>query len=124
MLGRFCTSNEVQRLTNGRAEAACKMHDMRFGFIRWTMTAGVVGFVLLAGVVRAQQTSAVDAALQQELAALSEKHHGKVALYASQLNTGKTVALDADRPVQTASVIKLTILLEAMEQVQIGRAHV
>ena len=123
MLGRFCTSNEVQRLTNGRAEAACKMHDMRFGFIRWTMTAGVVGFVLLAGVVRAQQTSAVDAALQQELAALSEKHHGKVALYASQLNTGKTVALDADRPVQTASVIKLTILFEAMEQVRAGKAR-
>jgi beta-lactamase class A len=46
-----------------------------------------------------------------------------VALYASQLNTGKTVAIEADRPVQTASVIKLTILFEAMEQVRAGKAH-
>jgi beta-lactamase class A len=46
-----------------------------------------------------------------------------VALYATQLNTGKTVGLDADRPVQTASVIKLTILFEAMEQVRAGKAR-
>jgi beta-lactamase class A len=45
-----------------------------------------------------------------------------VALYATQLNTGKTVAIDADRPVQTASVIKLAILFEAMEQVRAGKA--
>jgi beta-lactamase class A len=44
-------------------------------------------------------------------------------LYATQLNTGKTVGLDADRPVQTASVIKLTILFEAMEQVRAGKAR-
>jgi beta-lactamase class A len=31
--------------------------------------------------------------------------------------------MDADRPVQTASVIKLAILFEAMEQVRAGKAH-
>ncbi|MEO6909548.1 MAG: serine hydrolase [Edaphobacter sp.] len=65
----------------------------------------------------------IDEALQQQVAAIAAAHHGKVALYATQLNTGKTVALDADRPVQTASVIKLTILFEAMEQVRAGKAH-
>ncbi len=65
----------------------------------------------------------VDEALQQEVAAIAGAHHGKVAMYATQLNTGKTVALDADQPVQTASVIKLTVLFEAMEQVRAGKAH-
>ena len=60
--------------------------------------------------------------LQRELAAVAEAHHGKVALFATQLNTGKTVAIDADVPVQTASVIKLTILFEAMEEVRAGKA--
>jgi len=98
------------------------MHDMRLRFIGCAMATGVV-FGLMPGAVRAQQMSGVDAALQRELAALSEKHHGKVALYASQLNTGKSVAFDADKPVQTASVIKLTILFEAMEQVRAGKAR-
>ena len=98
------------------------MHDMRLRFIGCAMATGVV-FGLMPGAVRAQQMSGVDAALQRELAALSEKHHGKVALYATQLNTGKSVAIDADEPVQTASVIKLTILFEAMEQVRAGKAR-
>ncbi|RSL15333.1 beta-lactamase class A [Edaphobacter aggregans] len=99
------------------------MHDMRFRFVGWAMTAGVVLFGLIVGGAWAQQTGVADAGLQQELAALVEKHHGKVALYATQLNTGKSVAIDADRPVQTASVIKLTILFEAMEQVRAGKAR-
>jgi beta-lactamase class A len=62
-------------------------------------------------------------ALQQQVAAIIAAHQGHVAMYATQLNTGKTVAFDADRPVQTASVIKLTILFEAMEEVRAGKAH-
>ena len=99
------------------------MHDMRFRFIRWKMTAGVVLLELMVGVALAQQTNAVDARLQEDLVALAGQHRGKVALYATQLNTGKSVAIDADRPVQTASVIKLTILFEAMEQVRAGKAR-
>lgn len=64
-----------------------------------------------------------DAALDSQLRLLAAAHHGKVALYATQLNTGRTVGLDPDAVVQTASVIKLTILFEAMEQVRAGKAH-
>ncbi len=67
--------------------------------------------------------TAPDAKLGVQLAEIAGAHHGKVALYAIQLNTGKAVALDADTVVQTASVIKLTILFEAMEQVRAGKAH-
>src|SRR5215470_5984912 len=65
---------------------------------------------------------AADMKLQQQLAALAVAHHGRVSVYARQLNTGREVAIDADQPVQTASVIKLAILFEAMEQVRSGKA--
>jgi beta-lactamase class A len=62
-------------------------------------------------------------ALQQQLEAISATHHGHVALYAQQLSTGRNVAMDSDAVVQTASVIKLTILFEAMEQIRAGKAR-
>lgn len=64
-----------------------------------------------------------DVALETRLGELAKAHHGKVALYATQLNTGEVAALDADTVVQTASVIKLTILFEAMEQVRSGKVN-
>lgn len=64
-----------------------------------------------------------DAPLETQLQALTSAHQGKVALFATDLRSGKTVALDADTPVPTASVIKLTVLFEALKQIQAGRAH-
>jgi beta-lactamase class A len=61
--------------------------------------------------------------LQQLTAARSSAGLGHVALYATQLNTNKSVAIDADLPVQTASVIKLAILYEAMVEVRDGKAR-
>jgi beta-lactamase class A len=64
-----------------------------------------------------------DAALEAQLQALANAHHGHVTLYAHDLNSGKTVAINADTPVPTASVIKLTVLFEALKQIQEGKAH-
>jgi beta-lactamase class A len=66
----------------------------------------------------AQEDSALDAQLQSIVAA----HHGKVTLFAHNLKTGQMAALQADEPVQTASVIKLGILLDAAEQIRAGKA--
>lgn len=66
--------------------------------------------------------AADDPAVTQAVQTIVAGHHGKVALYAEQLNTGKTVAVDADRPVQTASTIKLAMLWEATRQVALGQA--
>jgi beta-lactamase class A len=91
--------------------------------------AGTLVLALGAGFLAAEPPSPsldarqTDRPLEERLAALAATHHGHVTLYAVQLNTGKTVAMDADRPVQTASVIKLAILFEAMEQVRSGKAH-
>jgi beta-lactamase class A len=64
-----------------------------------------------------------DAGLEERLGGIAQAHHGKVALYAMQLNSGRVAGIDADTVVQTASVIKRTILFEAMEQVRAGKAH-
>ena len=65
---------------------------------------------------------AQDGDLQKRVEALAASHHGKVALYATQLSSGRSIAVDADKAVQTASVIKLALLYEAMEQVRDGKA--
>ena len=76
-----------------------------------------------AGAAAKDEAPSRDAKLEQQLTALAAKHHGRVAVYAKQLNTGRVVAINADQPVQTASVIKLAILFEAMEQVRAGKAR-
>jgi beta-lactamase class A len=104
---------------------------MGIGRMRRQAVAAVVWLALSGGGRAVAQASGVvagpdrakDAALQATLAGVSKAHHGRVALYAEQLNTRRTVGLDPDAVVQTASVIKLTILFEAMEQVREGKAH-
>lgn len=64
-----------------------------------------------------------DAALTAKLQTLISGFHGNVSFYAHDLATGRTVAINADQPVPTASVIKLAILYEALQQIRDGRAH-
>lgn len=92
------------------------------GFRGFCIGMAVAAASFSAGLAQAVG-SAPDAALQAQLSGIAQAHHGKVALYATQLNTGKWAGLDPDVVLQTASVIKLTILYEAMEQVKAGKAH-
>lgn len=64
-----------------------------------------------------------DAALSAKVQALIAPFHGDVSIYAQDLATGRTVAVNADQPVPTASVIKLAVLYEALQQIRAGRAH-
>ncbi len=59
--------------------------------------------------------------LQKKLDKMAASYHGKVALYAKNLTTGQTVSIDPNTPVQTASVIKLPLMLQAFEQVKAGK---
>lgn len=77
--------------------------------------------VLLSPPATRAQKSQNDAALAARLRALIAPFHGKVSVYARDLATGQTVAIDANQPVPTASVIKLTILYTAIEQIRAGR---
>lgn len=71
----------------------------------------------------ATQAQGTPPSLTKQVRAIAAEHHGDVALFAENLKTHETVAISPDMPVQTASVIKLTILYEALEQVRSGKAH-
>jgi beta-lactamase class A len=60
-------------------------------------------------------------ALQKQLNAMASQHRGSVALYARNLKTGEVVQIDPDHVVQTASVIKLAIFVEAFHQIKNGK---
>ncbi|HLK32236.1 MAG TPA: serine hydrolase [Terriglobales bacterium] len=66
-------------------------------------------------------SSAWAADLQKQLDKMATKFHGKVGLYAINLKTGDTVAIDPDTPVATASVIKLPIFVEMFAEVAAGK---
>lgn len=68
-------------------------------------------------------TSLFAADLQKQVEAIAAHHQGKLAFFAKDLKTGATVAVDADVPVQTASVIKVPIMLQAMYEVKAGKHH-
>jgi beta-lactamase class A len=59
--------------------------------------------------------------LQTRLNSMAMAHHGKVGLFAKNLKTGAAVAINADAEVQTASVIKLPIMIETFYQVKNGK---
>lgn len=73
-------------------------------------------FLLSFGCAAYAQTPA----LQQQLDAMVQGFRGHVAFFAKDLNTGRTVATDADEPVQTASVIKLALMLETFAEAKQG----
>jgi beta-lactamase class A len=64
-----------------------------------------------------------DTTLQTQLQMLIAGYQGDVAVYAEDLHSGRTVAINADALVPTASTIKLTVLFEALKQIQDGRKH-
>ena len=59
--------------------------------------------------------------LQKQLNKMAAHFHGKVGLYAINMKTGETVTIDPEQPVQTASVIKLPIMVETFAEVAAGK---
>lgn len=63
-----------------------------------------------------------DTQLDLTLQSIAADHRGGLAVYAENLKTGETAGFAPDMPVQTASTIKMAVLLEAAEQVRAGHA--
>jgi beta-lactamase class A len=82
----------------------------------------LVGFAGAAPARTQQPARTDDSQLDSQLRSIAAAHHGKVAVYAYDLRTGRTAALAPDMPVKTASTIKLGILLDAAEQIRAGQA--
>ena len=99
---------------------------MNFLMCRAPFAGMVLGAAVMTasftGTATAQATPRNDAQLDQQIKTIAAAHHGHVALYAQNLKTGETASLQPDEPVQTASVIKMGILLDAAEQIREGKA--
>lgn len=86
-------------------------------------------FLLLAAAILAviptiarSQAQHEDTQLDAQLAQIAAAHHGSIAVFAENLKTGQTASFSPDLPVQTASTIKMAILLDAAEQIRAGKA--
>lgn len=69
----------------------------------------------------AQPAARVDAPLQSEIAKLLDALPAQTALYAEHVPTGRVVAVRADQPMSTMSVIKIPIMIQAYRDVEAGR---
>ena len=61
--------------------------------------------------------------LSEKVQGLISMHDGKVALFAKNLATGQTLAINADTPIQTASIIKMPLMLQAFQQIKAGKIN-
>jgi beta-lactamase class A len=60
--------------------------------------------------------------LDQQIKNRVASFKGHVSLYAKNLDTGQTYALNGDERVRTASTIKIAVMVEAFARVAEGRA--
>lgn len=79
------------------------------------ITILILALVLSAS---AQSTSELDRQVRDTIAPFK----GKVSLFAKNLDTGETYALNADERVRTASTIKIAVMIEAFARVEEGKA--
>ena len=115
----------------GRTRAASWLHRVTSALLCLGASACAAQGAIVTPITSPRQASdgsrAQDApmqmSLQQTVQRIVQQHHGSVALYARQLNTGNELAIDADKPVQTASTIKLALLWTLLRNVALGKAH-
>jgi len=69
-----------------------------------------------------QQTDKPISKLDEQVKSLITPFKGTVSLYAKNLDTGETYALNADERVRTASTIKIAVMIEAFARVAEGKA--
>ena len=88
--------------------------------LRSTLTACLMLLLTLGfGVFgQAKPVAGLDEQIKTEVASFK----GKVFIFAKNLDTGETYALDADERVRTASTIKIAVMIEAFARVAEGKA--
>lgn len=69
-----------------------------------------------------QQFAQQQVPLEKRVAAEVAQFKGKVSLFAKNLDTGATFSLAGDEPLQTASTIKVAVMIEAFARVAEGKA--
>src|SRR5829696_3727118 len=82
-------------------------------------TVTLLLFLLLGSISAAAQAQT---SLDDQVKPLVASFKGKVSLFAKNLDTGETYALNPDERVRTASTIKIAVMIEAFARVAEGKA--
>lgn len=86
------------------------------------LAAGCLALIPLFGLLAAAARPApATAGLEARLRAIAAGFGGTVTLAGADLKTGESFGIDADRPVSTASIIKLPVMVEAFYQMAAGK---
>jgi beta-lactamase class A len=82
----------------------------------------VIPVLLLAAAASASLVAAPPPTpIEQELARRIAAFHGEMGLFARNLDTGETIAVNADRRFPTASLIKVAVMAEVYRQIGLGK---
>ncbi len=82
----------------------------------------VVGLAAMAGPVLAQPAAATPLGrLQANIERITRSIKADWGIYVKCLETGEEIALDADRQMDTMSVIKIPLMVEAFRQIEAGK---
>ena len=87
-----------------------------------TKTASTLCLLILGLFSTATAQTSTTSALDQQIKNRVASFKGRVSLFAKNLDTGQTYALNADERVRTASTIKIAVMVEAFARVAEGRA--
>ncbi len=89
-----------------------------------TKTPSTICLLILAfaSTITAQTSALANSTLDQQVKNKVASFKGRVSLFAKNLDTGQTYALNADERVRTASTIKIAVMVEAFARVAEGRA--
>ena len=82
-----------------------------------TFAVWLIAFAMASQVIAQQPAS-----LEKRVAAEVAQFKGKVSVFAKNLDTGATFSFQGDEPVQTASTIKVAVMIEAFARVAEGKA--
>jgi beta-lactamase class A len=78
----------------------------------------IVPALLLVGAAPAGEPAS---ALSKQLAEKIHTFHGEMGIYAKNLGTGETIAVNADQRFPTASLIKVAVMAEVFRQIDAGK---
>src|SRR6478752_4623114 len=90
-------------------------------FLCVTALSAAVFLLLASHPVSAQDSGEPTKSLEDVLKPMIEAHHGEVGLAVKHLKTGESYEYKADRPMPTASLIKLPVMITTFEAVDKGK---
>jgi beta-lactamase class A len=96
-----------------------KSNDMKTPMIAVGFAAALIA--LPAGALVSAQQPAPLQRLRASIERTTKSVNASWGVYVKSIDTGEEIALDADRPMETMSTIKIPLMIEAFEQIKAGK---